>query len=210
MKVSVYDINGEVKKEIEVEDRFLTGKINKALLWEAVKMYRANMRQGTVSTKTRGEVRGGGRKPWPQKHTGRARHGSIRSPIWRKGGVVFGPKPRDFSYTMPKKKLRKALLHSIYYHWDRGSLKFLDVLNISEPRTKIFKGILDNFGIEKGKKVLFIVEDISREVLLAHRNIPGCKVILAKDVNAFHVLSGNKIFITEKGFEVLKGRLQHG
>lgn len=203
MKAEILTIEGKVKGEIEIPQEIFACEINQGLIWEVVTNYLNNQRQGTASTKTRGEVRGGGRKPWPQKHTGRARHGSIRSPIWRKGGVVFGPKPRDYYYSLPKKKKRLALLSALSARYQDKEVLFLEDFNLNEPKTKLMYNILKNLKIN-GEKVLLIVKDMERNIKLASRNISNLTLMPANSLNAYEVLINNKIIFTESGLEELK------
>ena len=144
-KVAVYDMEGRQVGEIDLNEEVFGVEVNQALLHQAIVMYEANKRQGTSSTKTRGEVRGGGRKPWRQKGTGRARHGSIRSPQWRGGGVVFGPRPREWRQAMPKKARRAALRSALSAKVASGDLVVLDKLEIPEPKTQHMAQVLKAF-----------------------------------------------------------------
>ncbi len=203
MKAEIFTINGEIKGEIEIPEEIFAYEINQGLIWEVVTNYLNNQRQGTASTKRRGEVSGGGRKPWPQKHTGRARHGSIRSPIWRKGGVVFGPKPRDYYYSLPKKKKRLALLSALSARYQDKEILFLEDFNLNEPKTKLMYNILKNLKVN-GEKVLLVVKDMERNIKLASRNIPNLTLMPADSLNAYEVLVNNKIIFTESGLGKLK------
>ncbi len=198
MKIEVLKVTGERAGEIEFPDEIFGGKVNKGLIWEAVEMYRANARQGTACTKTRAEVRGGGRKPWPQKHTGRARHGSIRSPIWRGGGVVFGPKPRDYSYSMPKKKLRRALLESVKEKLQQGKVFVIEDFTLPEIKTKLFANILKSTGLEDKETKLFVVDGYKKELYLASRNIPTVRMMPYTELNAYEVWRNRKLVFTQK------------
>ncbi|MEO0089378.1 MAG: 50S ribosomal protein L4 [candidate division WOR-3 bacterium] len=203
MKAELLSINGEIKGEIEIPEEIFGCEVNQGLIWEAVTNYLNNQRQGTASTKTRGEVRGGGRKPWPQKHTGRARHGSIRSPIWRKGGVVFGPKPRDYYYSLPRKKKRLALLSALSARYQDKEILFLEDFNLDEPKTKLMYNILKNLKMD-GEKILLVVKNMERNIKLASRNIPNLTLMPANSLNAYEVLVNDKIIFTESGLEGLK------
>src|SRR5690606_35759536 len=143
-KVALYKMDGNVSGEIELKDEVFGAEINEALMHQVVKMQLANKRQGTQSVLTRAEVRGGGAKPWRQKGTGRARHGSIRSPIWVKGGVAFAPKPRDYSYTMPKKMRRLAIKSALSSKVAGDNLIVLDSIELSQPKTKEIAKMLGN------------------------------------------------------------------
>ncbi|MEO0130097.1 MAG: 50S ribosomal protein L4 [candidate division WOR-3 bacterium] len=203
MKAELLSINGGLKGEIEIPEDIFACEINKALIWEAVTNYLNNQRQGTASTKTRGEVRGGGRKPWAQKHTGRARHGSIRSPIWRKGGVVFGPKPRDYYYSLPRKKKRIALLSALSARYQDKEILFLEDFNLNEPKTKLMYNILKNLKMND-KKVLLVVKNMEKNIKLSSRNIPNLTLMPANSLNAYEILVNDKIIFTESGLESLK------
>ncbi len=204
MKANLFSITGEIKGEVEVPDEIFASPIREGVVWEVVRNYLANQRQGTAKTKTRGEVSGGGRKPWAQKHTGRARHGSIRSPIWVGGGVVFGPKPRDYSYTVPKKKKRLALISSLSAKMQEGGIIFLEDFSLAQPKTKEMVAILKNLSCEK-EKTLLLLPAITKEVKLSGRNIPNFKCLLAKDLNAYEVLNHQRLIFTQEALiEFLK------
>jgi|UniRef100_A0A7C3UUF4 large subunit ribosomal protein L4 len=201
MKVNLLTITGEVKKEIEIPDEVFNAEIKEGVVWEVVRNYLANQRQGTAKTKTRGEVSGGGRKPWPQKHTGRARHGSIRSPIWVGGGKVFGPKPRDYSYSLPKKKRRKALFSSLSARMKENGIIFIEDFSLPQPKTKEMANILKNLSITSDESCLLLLPEMKEEIKLSARNIPHLKCKLAKDINTYDVLENRKLVFTEKGLE---------
>ncbi|MEO0088438.1 MAG: 50S ribosomal protein L4 [candidate division WOR-3 bacterium] len=203
MKAELLSINGEIKGEIEIPEEIFGCEVNQGLIWEAVTNYLNNQRQGTACTKTRGEVRGGGRKPWPQKHTGRARHGSIRSPIWRKGGIVFGPKPRDYYYSLPKKKKRLALLSALSARYQDKAVLFLENFTLEQPKTKLIYNILKNLKMN-GENVLLVVKEMDQNIKLASRNIPNLTLMPANSLNAYEVLVNDKIVFTESGLEGLK------
>ncbi|MCK5451558.1 MAG: 50S ribosomal protein L4, partial [Candidatus Omnitrophica bacterium] len=167
--IPVYDLEGKVVDNIQLDKKLFDGKVNQTLLYEAKKMYEANARQGTASTKTRSEVSGGGAKPWRQKGTGRARVGSSRNPIWRHGGITFGPKPRDFGYSMPKKAMRKALLSSLNARLVEERIKPVVKIKLEESKTKNFIKILDALKIEG--KILVAVDGITDEIKRSSRNL---------------------------------------
>ena len=166
-------------------------------------MYQANKRQGTASTKTRAEVSGGGRKPWPQKHTGRARAGSIRSPLWRHGGVVFGPKPRDYHYTIPKKKKRKALFVALSYKAKEGDILLLQDLKFDTIKTRLFYDMLVTLGLND-KKVLFVLDKMDKNIYLSGRNIPGVNFGLMPGINALDVLNSKVVVFTLPALDALE------
>ena len=205
-RLPVYDLKGEVVDNMQLDEQVFDGVVNTTLLYEVKKMYEANLRQGTASTKSRGQVSGGGAKPWRQKGTGRARVGSSRNPIWRHGGVAFGPKPRDFSYSIPKKALRKALLSSINARLNEQVVKPIVKLEVSVPKTKEFVTILENLKIDD--KVLVVVSKMSEEIKKSSHNIKNVSVKEGKDINARDVLL-NKYFVVEKeALEKLSERLK--
>jgi len=162
----------------------------------------ANQRQGTHSTKTRAEVSGGGKKPWRQKHTGRARHGSIRSPLWRKGGIVFGPKPRDYYIKLSKQMRDTALFKAITMKYKDNEILLIDNLSLERIKTRDMVGILQNLGLQ-GKSVLMIVPHKDENIVLSARNIPYLGVVRAEDLNAYHLALFEKILFTVPGLDKL-------
>ncbi|MCS7180933.1 MAG: 50S ribosomal protein L4, partial [bacterium] len=170
-----------------------------------------NQRLGTHSTKTRGEVSGGGRKPWRQKGTGRARVGSIRNPIWRHGGIAFGPKPRDYYIKLPKKVKRKALVESIRDKIMENRIIFLKIENIEKPKTKIFAEFLKKIGYNK-EKILFIFTNSDKKAnkVLSVRNIPIVKYDYIDKINAYEILNSDRLIFEEECFDNLKNLLEGG
>lgn len=207
MKVDVLTRTGETSGTVELPDRLFGIEPNKALLWEVTRMYLANRRQGTASAKKRGEVHGSGKKPWRQKHTGRARVGSVRSPVWKGGGVVHGPKPRDYSYSMPKKKKRLALVSALAEKSKENSIKIIEDFVIDKPKTKEIATILKKLNLE-GKKTLLAVVGLDENLKRSSRNIPYLSVTPVKDLNAYTVLSHRYLVLTTKGLESLEARCQ--
>lgn len=207
-KLEVYNLEGEKVKTLEVEKKEIFGeKINKVAIREAILSYLANQRKGTVSTRTRGKVRGGGRKPWPQKGTGRARAGSIRSPLWVGGGVTFGPKPRDFGYSPPKKIKKIALRSLLQKRWEEKNLFLLEDLEVEKGKTKELVKILEKFP--PGKRTLLVVEKAEENLKRAARNLPDVSLLLGKDLCPYDVFSHERIFITLPAFSILKERLKN-
>ncbi len=204
-ELKIRDRNGNEVETVTVEERFFGKYVNRQLLHDVVVMYEANKRQGTASTKTRSEIAGSGRKPWRQKGTGRARAGTAKSPIWRKGGIVFGPKPRDFSYSMPKKALRKALANALLAKIRESQLHLVDSLDFEQPRTKEMVEVLSNLGL-KGA-VTVVVGPSGANVYLSARNVPKIKVRAAADLNARDVLLSKNLLVTSEAFETLKQRV---
>lgn len=195
-RVAVYNMEGEQVGDIELKDEIFGVPVNEGLIHQAVVRYLANQRQGTVKTKTRGEVSGGGRKPWRQKGTGRARHGSIRSPIWVGGGTVFGPQPRDYRQRMPKKARRAALRSALSGKVAAGELVVLDSLALAEPKTRRMAEVLENLNA-RGSSALFVTPEADRNVVLSVRNLPGVAAARAGDLNVYEVLVHEKVFVTK-------------
>lgn len=194
-KVNVLNVSGEVVGEIELLDSIFGVEVNNHVLYEVVKNQLANKRQGTQSAKTRSEVRGGGKKPWRQKGTGRARAGSSRQPNWIGGGVVFAAKPRDYRYTLPKKMRRLALKSALSSKVAEGSIIVLDELNMEAPKTKEFAAMLSN--IKAGKKSLVVVEEKKDAVVKSARNIEGVTTALVNTINVYDILKHNSFVITK-------------
>jgi len=196
----VFNIKGERMGDIELNDSVFGAEVNEGLLHEAVRMYMANKRQGTAATKTRAQVRGGGRKPWRQKGTGRARHGSIRSPIWVGGGVTFGPQPRDYSYSMPKKAMKSALKSALSARAKSDDLIVLDSLAIDEPKTREIQRIIDNLNIGNAS-VLIVTENRVEDIVRAARNIPRVTYVSADMLNAYDIIRHDKLVVTQGALE---------
>ncbi|MBU4477514.1 MAG: 50S ribosomal protein L4 [Candidatus Omnitrophica bacterium] len=204
----VANLSGKEVGKVELDEKLFDGKVNIPLLHQAVLMYAANKRQGTASTKTRANVSGGNSKPWRQKGTGRARVGSSRSPLWRKGGVVFGPHPRDYSYQLPKKMKNRALLSSLNSRLNDNLVVVLDALNIDSGKTKDFAKALQTLRLER--KVLFVCDKPSDLALRSSRNIKTVGLTQWETVNAADVLRYDKLVLTQKALENLTARLKKG
>ena len=204
-KVHVLDQTGKKTNEINVPEEVLSYPLKEHLIYEAVVNYRANQRRGTASTKTRAEVRGGGRKPWRQKGTGRARAGSTRSPLWRSGGVTFGPKPRDYSYRMPRKAKRNALKSALAMKFSEKQIMVLDSLNFKEPKTKDGTNFLKKLKLDS---VLVIDNKENKNLFLSLRNIPKVKAVDFNQINIYDVLNHKSLVFTQKAFETLMERLK--
>jgi len=192
--VSVLNMSGETVGEIDLPDGIFGIEVNEHAVHMAVVQYLANQRQGTKSTKTRAEVRGGGRKPWRQKGTGRARQGSIRSPQWTGGGVVFAPKPRDFSIRLNKKQKRLALKSALSSRVQEKKLIVLDELALSEIKTKEMKKICDNLKLEKA---LFVINGSDKNIRLSARNIPNIKTAAVNTINVYDILKYDTFVVTK-------------
>jgi len=196
-EIEVRDKNNNTVEKLTLRDEVFGITAKTGLLHEAVMNYLSNQRQGTHSTKTKGFVRGGGRKPWRQKHTGRSRSGSIRSPLWRGGGITFGPQPRDYSYKLPKKVKRLALMTALREKLSSGEMIILDEISFENPKTKNMIMLLKNLHLEK-QSVLIVLPDKDDIVGLSARNIPGVHVTRVTDLNTFDVLTHTIILITKK------------
>jgi len=176
MKAKAYSATGEERSgEVDLPAPLFDGTVHEAVLHQVVTAIQANQRQGTASTRDRSRITGGGRKPWRQKGTGRARHGSIRSPIWRGGAVTFGPRPRDFDVRVPKKVRRLAVQSALNARALEGNLVVVDPLELDAPRTKSVVELLEGIGV-RGKKVVILTDGLKRTVYLSARNIPGVEV----------------------------------
>ncbi len=198
-----YNIEGEKLGEIELPETVFGIKPNPAVVWEVVRAYQANQRQGTASTKTRGEVRGGGRKPWRQKHTGRARVGSIRSPIWVGGGVVFGPKPRSYYIRVPKKVKRLAIKSVLSERAKQGRIIVLEDFDMEKPRTKKIAEFLKGVDL-LDKKTLLVLATHNENIYKSGRNIRKLGVREARLVNVYDVLVSRHLVITKDALRVME------
>lgn len=198
-KVALFNQNGSQVGEIELNESVFGIEPNQAVLFDAIIMQRASLRQGTHKTKIRSEVAGGGRKPWRQKGTGRARQGSIRSPQWRGGGTVFGPVPRSYSYKLPKKVRRLAIKSALSSKVLEENVLVLESLAFEAPKTKDFKAVLN--GLSVAKKALIVTADLEENVALSARNIPGVTVVTANSVNVLDVVSHEKLIMTKAAVE---------
>ncbi len=193
--VEVFNVEGEQVGEMELSAEIFAAEVNKNLLFAVVQKLQAARRRGTANTKIRSEVRGGGRKPWRQKGTGRARHGSIRSPIWVGGGTTFGPKPRSYRYTIPKKARRAALCAALTAKLDGKRLLIIDELEMTEPRTREIVRILDN--LQAKGKVLLVTAGADQNVYKSSRNIPGVNTTVAHQINVLTLLSHETLILTK-------------
>ncbi len=202
--LSLYNIKGEEVGKVEISDILLKEKVNKQLLFDAVQSYLANQRAGTAATKTRGEVRGGGRKPWRQKGTGRARAGTIRSPLWKGGGVVFGPHPRDYSFSIGKKAKKKAIKGAFLLKMREGKVKVIDSLPMSTPKTKEMSEYLKN--IKTAKSALIVTSDVDnyKNIYLSARNIPGVFAQRIDYVTVYELLKYDELILTKAAFDRFK------
>ena len=198
-KVALFNQTGSQVGEIELNDSVFGIVPNQHVLFEAIVMQRASLRQGTHKVKTRSEVAGGGRKPWRQKGTGRARQGSIRSPQWRGGGTVFGPVPRSYSYKLPKKVRRLAIKSALSSKVLEENILVLGSLAFDAPKTKEFKTVLAGLSVDR--KALVVTADLEENVALSARNIPGITVVTANSINVLDVVNHDKLIITKAAVE---------
>lgn len=196
------DIKNKVKGSVDLPEELFGLSARKDILHESVKNFLANRRQGTHATKTKGLVSGGGKKPWKQKHTGRARAGSIRSPLWRGGGTIFGPQPRNYSYALPKNIRRRALGEALSAKLSGGELTIVDTIAVAKPRTKDMVNILKSLGLD-GKSVLVVLPEREENIMLSARNIPGVNVSRVRDLNAYDVLRHSTLLITKSAIDLM-------
>jgi len=205
MQTKLFDKIGQESGTVELDEKIFAQKINKALIWETINVLMDNRRKGQASTKTKAEVSGGGKKPWRQKGIGWARHGSTRSPIWRGGGVTFGPKPRDYTTSMPKKKKLGALLASLSAKAQESKILVIEDIELDAPKTKNFAKILKDIKLDKAR-TLVAVDAIQKNILMASRNVPNVQLKRANDINCYDVLSAEYLLITKKGLKKLEQR----
>ncbi len=199
--VSVYNMEGKEVGTIELNDAVFGVEINDNLVHQAVVNQLANNRQGTQKAKTRSEVSGGGKKPWRQKGTGRARQGSIRAPQWKGGGMVFAPVPRDYSFKMNRKEKRAALLSALTSRVEDGKIIVLDELTFDEIKTKNFADVLKNLDVDKA---LVVIEDTDKNVELSARNIPDVKMAKPYTINVYDILKYNTLIVTKDAVEKIE------
>lgn len=204
MKVDIYNIEGKKLREVELPASVFEAAVNMDLMHQAYTRQMANARLGTHDTKTRSEVSGGGRKPWKQKGTGRARQGSTRAPHWRGGGVVFGPQPRSHAFKLPKSIRRAALKSALSRRLSESALTVLDGLALPEARTRHFKKFMDAFGFES---LLVVVPEADVAVSLASRNIPGVTVLPVVGLNVYDILRHRNIALTTPAIAPIVARL---
>jgi len=200
----VFDIEKKKVAQVELNDAIFGAEVNEAVVYDVIKMQMAARRSGTSSTKTRSDVSGGGKKPWRQKGTGRARAGTTRSPIWRGGGIVFGPHPRDYSLSIPKKVRRKALISVLSMKLKEDKMVILKDFPMEKISTKAFKNIVDLFGF---KKALFVLDDKNEVLLKSSRNIRNIKMIRSEGINVYDVLNCEHLVLLEPSVKKIEGAL---
>ena len=201
LKVDVLNMQGKKVKDIELQESVFGVEVNDILVHAALVNFLANQRQGTQSTKTRAEVRGGGRKPWRQKGTGRARQGSIRAPQWIKGGIALGPKPRSYKYAIPKKMRRQALRSVLTSKVQEGNLVVVDKMELKEIKTKEMVNVLNNLKVNKA---LIVLEEKNLNVQASSRNIENVKTTLVNTINIFDLLKYDSLVATEEAIKKIE------
>jgi large subunit ribosomal protein L4 len=194
-RVDVVDLNNQKVGELDLADSVFAAEVKKALLYEAVRHHQAGARRGTAKTKTRHEVAGSGKKLWRQKGTGRARMGSIRSPLWRHGGTVHGPVPKDYSYHLPRKMMLGALRSALTAKLQDGQLKVVQAFDLADHRTRTFRAVLDK--LEAPKTVLVVDAGGNRNLALGARNLPGVKLVASREVNVYDLLGHERVLVSE-------------
>lgn len=203
-KVTLFDSSGKKLESIELDKNIFNGKYNESLLYQSLRMYRANQRRGTASTKTRGDVSGSGKKPWKQKGTGRARFGSKRNPVWRGGGIAFGPHPRDFRYALPKKMKNAAFISSLNAKLKSGKILAVANILLDEPKTKKLSSFLERLGLKA--RVLLLVKSLDLNLALASRNIKNLTLKKIEEATALDVLSNESVVLTKEAIDSLEKR----
>lgn len=197
----LYNKEAKVVGKVDLDEEVFNGKVNRVLLHQAMVMYAQNRRIGTASTKTRKDVRGGGRKPWRQKGTGRARAGTIRSPLWRGGGVVFGPHPRDYSYSLPKGMRRRALISALNSKLDAKELIVVEKIQIDSPKTKELVTILSR--LDALDRPLILSNDLDLNIVRASQNLSGVAYRTPCDLNAYDILRHRKLIISKDALKTV-------
>ncbi|MDZ4165996.1 MAG: 50S ribosomal protein L4 [Smithellaceae bacterium] len=192
--LDVYDINRAKVDQVELSDAIFNAKVNESVIYDVVRMQLAARRRGTSATKTRGEIRGGGKKPWRQKGTGRARSGTSRSPLWRGGGTVFGPQPRSFAIKVPKKVRRLALISALSMKVQNEKVLVLKDFPMAEIKTKSFKAVMDLFD---WGKTLFVIDNSTPTLQLSSRNIKGVKMVRSEGINVYDLLDYDQVVFLE-------------
>lgn len=204
IELPLYNQQGQAIDKININESLFGSEINKKLLRDVIIMYEASQRRGTASTKRRSEVSGSSRKPWRQKGTGRARVGTVRSPIWRHGGIVFGPHPRDYSYRLPKRMLRKALDSALLSKFQDKETTVVESIKMEQPKTKEIMMLLKNIGIKRS--CLIGIKNHNRTLHLSARNIPATLLLAVEDFNAYAVLKYKNLILTKEALEDLISR----
>jgi large subunit ribosomal protein L4 len=200
----VYDIDKKKVSQIELNDAVFAAEANPDVMYEVVRMQMASKRRGTASTKERGDIRGGGKKPWRQKGTGRARAGTTRSPLWRGGGTVFGPSPRSYAYKLPKKVKKMALVSALSMKFNEQRIIILKEFPLEEIKTRKFKEVMDRFGF---KKALFVLDKSNPVLEKSSRNLSDIKMIKSEGINVYDLLDHEYIVLLEPTVRMIEGAL---
>ncbi|MCX8027889.1 MAG: 50S ribosomal protein L4 [Thermodesulfovibrionales bacterium] len=203
LEIDIRDINNNVKGKVALRQDIFNNQSDPSIVHSAVVAYLANQRQGNHATKTRALVSGGGKKPWRQKHTGRARHGSIRSPLWRGGGIVFGPQPRDYSIKLPKKIKKNAFYKALTMKLNDSQIIVVDEIKIDKPKTKDAVKIIDNLGL-KERSVLVVTKEVDKNLLLSFRNIPNVDITFVNELNTYQLAVYDYIVFTSDALEEIQ------
>jgi large subunit ribosomal protein L4 len=206
--VDVVNLGGKKVGEFELLDEVFSGEVNDALLWESVKHYRAALRQGTASTKNRADVSGAGKKLWKQKGTGRARVGSIRTPLWRGGGTVHGPKPRSYEYAFPQKKLMGALRSAIAAKIADGKFTVVESFEVAEPKTKLYRSALDKLKAGKTTLLVEASRKLDEKLYLGSRNLANVELVLSSEVHPYDLLRYEHAVFSKDAIEALQETLK--
>lgn len=200
----VFNIEKKKVAEVDLNDAVFNADVHEAVVYDVVKMQMASKRSGTASTKTRSDVSGGGKKPWRQKGTGRARSGSSRSPIWKKGGTVFGPHPRDYAYSVPKKVRKKALISALSLKFKENKMVILKDFPMEKISTRVFQKVVDLFDV---KKALFVLDDNNDVLMKSSRNIKNIKMIRSEGINVYDILNHEHLILLEPSVKKIEGAL---
>lgn len=207
MELKVIDINGKETGKIQVLDSIFGAKVNQSLIAQYIRVFMSNARQGTSSTKTRGEVRGGGRKPWKQKGTGRARHGSSRSPIWVGGGITHGPKPKSWNLSLPKKMKKLALISALSFQAKKDSIKVLEALQVDSSKTKDLDNILRTINKNNEKaKTLIVTKDNNISARRSAQNLSNTYVSMVQNLSTMDVLRANSVILEKDAITYLNDK----
>ncbi len=201
---NLYNMEGQMVGEITLRDEFFNAEVKPHIMHEVVRCQLASRRKGTASTKTRGEVRGGGRKPWRQKGTGRARVGSIRSPIWKAGGTIFGPKPRDYSFDIPKRVRKLALISALSCRYRDDRLRVIDEFSLPEIKTKRIVNFMRKFNADEA---LIVLDGDNEHMAKSARNLRNVKVLMWNGLNVYDILKYKYLFISKAAVEKIEGVL---
>ncbi len=206
--INVHNLKGEAVGSFDLADEIFAAPVNEGLLWEAVKHFRAAMRQGTAATKNRKLVSGSGKKLWKQKGTGRARVGSVRSPLWRHGGTVHGPQPRSYDYAFPRKKVLGALRSALAAKHAEGKLVVVDSLILDQPKTKLYRQALDTLDAKRTVLLVESSQELAPNTILGARNLDRVELLLSTEVHAYDVLRNDRAVFSRSALETLQESLK--